>query len=58
MLPVSMVRRVADCLILGGNSERNKKYVVSMVYWNDSFEKPIKRLRDEKVLLASCCSKT
>jgi hypothetical protein len=57
MLLVSMVKKVADFLILVGNSERNKKYGVSMVYWNDSFEKPIKRLRDVKVLPVNCCSK-
>jgi hypothetical protein len=57
MLPVSMVKKVADFLILVGNSERNKKYGVSMVYWNVSLEKPIKRLLDVKVLLVNCCSK-
>ena len=58
MLPVSMVKKVAGSLILVDNSERNKKYGASMVYWNDSFEKRIKRLPDVKVLLVNCCSKT
>ena len=57
MLPVCMVKKVAGSLILVDNSERNKKYGASMVSWNDSFEKPTKRLQDEKVLLVNCCSK-